>query len=171
MCPQPWLCRQPRAGCAPSPHHPPSPAKGGKLGGRGAGGAMARHLLPGAPRLHGAALGGVCSGAAPKSDLRLRAIDFKGGALNPFLALKWSDSGPPTSGQVRWGRYRFRGSGSPCSRGRAGPKKAHFCQNSKFDPRSIQGAPRIPPARLVTWRSQVCLFRSLLSLCLFLLVV
>ena len=35
----------------------------------------------------------------------------------------------------------------------------------------IQGAPRIPPARLVTWRSQVCLFRSLLSLCLFLLVV
>ena len=30
-----------------------------------------------------------------------------------------------------------------------------------------QGAPRIPPAPLVTCRSQVCLFRSLLSLCLF----
>ena len=31
----------------------------------------------------------------------------------------------------------------------------------------LQGAPRIPPAPLVTCRSQVCLFRSLLSLCLF----
>ena len=31
----------------------------------------------------------------------------------------------------------------------------------------MQGAPRIPPAPLVTCRSQVCLFRSLLSLCLF----
>ena len=43
------------------------------------------------------------SGAAPKSDLLLRAIYFKGGVPNPFLALKWSDLGPPTSGQVRWG--------------------------------------------------------------------
>ena len=43
------------------------------------------------------------SGAAPKSDLLLRAIYFQGGVPNPFLALKWSDLGPPTSGQVHWG--------------------------------------------------------------------
>ena len=67
---------------------------------------------------------------------------------------------------------------SPYSRGEKTPKKVQNCQNSKNCPRStfrgdlllgrsIQGAPRIPPAPLVTCRSQVCLFRSLLSLCLF----
>ena len=34
------------------------------------------------------------------------------------------------------GVKRVRGTVSPYSRGRAGPKKAHFGQNSKFEPRS-----------------------------------
>ena len=48
------------------------------------------------------------------------------------------------------GVKRVRGTVSPYSRGRAGPKKAHFGQNSKFDPRS-------------TFRGDLFLRRSILK--------
>ena len=77
------------------------------------------------------------SGAAPKSDLLLRAIYFKGGAQQSMFGLKMVRFGSPDLRTGALGVKRGRGTVSPYSRGRAGPKKAHFGQNSKFDPRSI----------------------------------
>ena len=58
--------------------------------------------------------------------------------------------GPPDLRTSALGVKRVRGSVSPYSRGRAGPKKAHFGQNSKLDPRS-------------TFRGDLILRRSILK--------
>ena len=52
---------------------------------------------------------------------------------------------------------------------RHGPQERHtylYLSPARPFEELLQGAPRISPAPLVTCRSQVCLFRSLLSLCL-----
>ena len=65
----------------------------------------------------------------------LKVDRMRHGPQNPKMVQKWSDLGPPTSGQVHWGemgpRKRF-----PLVPGRAGPKKAQNCQTSKHIPRS-----------------------------------
>ena len=53
-----------------------------------------------------------------------------------MFGLKMVRFGSPDLRTGALGVKRVRGTVSPYSRGRAGPKKAHFGQNSKFDPRS-----------------------------------
>ena len=68
----------------------------------------------------------------------------------PSFGLKVVRFGSPDLRTGALGVKRVRGSVSPYSRGRAGPKKAHFGQNSKFDPRS-------------TFRGDLFLRRSILK--------